>query len=494
MDQPSKERNEMIEHKQGWAAEEFSEVSLGDKRLNARLIRLCDRFSDAPESPINQACADWAETKAAYRFFQNESVDVGAIMAAHRRKTAGRAEEQNTILALQDTSYFVYTSHPKTEGLGKMSLKKGKNVPKIYSHGLMMRTCLAVTTEGLPLGLLDQNIFARQLRPEHERRRMGGRPIQDVLPVEEKESYRWLEALMATTAAVAKTQVVTVCDREADMYDFFKLSDQLGAYVLVRASQNRTVNRKSRYAEKDIAKLWDHMCQQPAAGSYQIEIPQRSKTKHCEARMARTAVVGVKFGTFRMNPPRNNPKHGAEKLSDIEMYAVHVLEKHPPQGEEPVEWMLLTNLPVTSFDEACEKVRWYSLRWRIEMYFKVLKSGFRVEACRLGSAERLARYLAVMSVVAWRLFRITLIARTDPATPCTNFLAQQEWRVLYQKANKNSDPPATPPTIGEAVTWIARLGGYLARKSDGPPGTITLWRGWKRLTDLTEGWNLATQS
>jgi hypothetical protein len=135
----------MIEHKQGWAAEEFSEVSLGDKRLNARLIRLCDRFSDAPESPINQACADWAETKAAYRFFQNESVDVGAIIAAHRRKTAGRAEEQNTILALQDTSYFVYTSHPKTEGLGKMSLKKGKNVPKIYSHGLMMHTCSVVT-------------------------------------------------------------------------------------------------------------------------------------------------------------------------------------------------------------------------------------------------------------------------------------------------------------------------------------------------------------
>ena len=119
----------MVEHGSGWAAEEFAEVSLGDKRLNARLIGLCDRFSDAPESPINQACADWAETKAAYRFFQNESVDVGAIMAAHRRKTAERAEAHSTILALQDTSYFVYTSHPKTEGLGKMSMKKG--VPSV---------------------------------------------------------------------------------------------------------------------------------------------------------------------------------------------------------------------------------------------------------------------------------------------------------------------------------------------------------------------------
>ena len=128
------------------------------------------------------------------------------------------------------------------------------------------------------------------------------------------------------------------------------------------------------------------------------------------------------------------------------------------------------------------------------MYFKVLKSGFRVEACRLASAERLTRYLTVMSVVAWRLFMITLIARTDPAMPCTKFLAKQEWRVLYLKAKKDREPPATPPTIGEAVRWIAELGGYLARKGDSPPGTMTLWRGWKRLADLTEGWNLATQS
>lgn len=144
------------EHETSWAAEEFADVSLGDKRLDARLVKLCDRFSNAPESPINQACADWAETKAAYRFFQNENVEVGEILAAHRCKTAKRAKQHKMVLAVQDTSYFVYTSHPKTEGLGKMSLKKGKNVKKIYSNGLVVHTCLAVTTEGLPLGLLDQ--------------------------------------------------------------------------------------------------------------------------------------------------------------------------------------------------------------------------------------------------------------------------------------------------------------------------------------------------
>ena len=157
------------EHETSWAAEEFAYVSLGDTRLNARLIKICNRFSDAPESPINQACADWAETKAAYRFFQNNNVEVDKMLAAHRCKTVQRAKEHKTVLALQDTSYFVYTNHPKTEGLGKMSLKKGKNVEKIYSNGLMVHTCLAVTTEGLPLGLLDQKIFSRKLRKKKYR-------------------------------------------------------------------------------------------------------------------------------------------------------------------------------------------------------------------------------------------------------------------------------------------------------------------------------------
>lgn len=481
------------DHESSWANEEFSYVNLGDKRLNARLVKICDRFSSAPESPINQACMDWKETKAAYRFFQNDNVDIHDILAAHRQKTVQRTREYKTVLALQDTSYFVYTNHPKTEGLGKMSLKKGKNVAEIYSNGLIMHTCLAVTTDGLPLGLFDQNIFTRKLRPEKERRSRGGRYVQDTLPIEEKESYRWLESLKMTNDAAGKTKVVTVCDREADMYDFFKLSNKIGAPVLVRASHNRSVNKKSRYAETGVIKLWDHMNQQPEAGSYTIEIPKRSKRKHSAARIARTAVVTVKFSSFQFNPPQNNPKHKLEELPDIEMNAVHVLETHPPDGEDPVEWMLLTNCPVTSFDEACEKVQWYSLRWRIEMYFKVLKSGFRVETCRLGNAERLARYLAVMSIVAWRQFKITLIARTDPKTPCTKLLADHEWKVLYLKVNEKMKLPKTLPTIGETVIWIARLGGYLARKNDGPPGMIVLWRGWKRLTDLTIGWDLAHQ-
>ena len=379
------------QHEMSWAAEEFAEVNLGDKRLDARLIKLCDRFSDAPESPINQACVDWAETKAAYRFFQNDNVEIGQILAAHCRKTAQRASEHKTVLALQDTSYFVYTSHPKTKGLGKISLKKGKNVKKVYSNGLMVHTCLAVTTSGLPLGLLDQKIFARKLRTKKTRK---AKP-HDQLPIEEKESYRWLEALENTRAVVDDPKIVTDCDREADLYDFFKCGYQIGASVLVRANTNRTINRNSRYAEKGVEKLWEHMSRQAEAGSYTIEIPHRTKTKHCKQREVRIATVTVRYTAFILNPPRNHIKHRTEELPSIEMHAVHVLEPNPPDGAEPVEWMLLTNLPVTSYESAYEKVHWYCLRWRIEMYFKVMKSGFRVEECRLGHGDRLARYLTV---------------------------------------------------------------------------------------------------
>ncbi|NQT19235.1 MAG: IS4 family transposase [Planctomycetes bacterium] len=480
-------------HRTGWAAEEFADVDLGDQRLNARLARICESFSESPESPINQACEDWAETKAAYRFFQNKKADVREILAAHRRKTVARASRHETVLAIQDTSYCVYSSHPKTEGLGRMSLKKGKNVEKIYSNGLVMHTCLAVTTGGLPLGLLAQKIFARKLRPEKQRRSAAGRHVQDVLPVEEKETYRWLETLMTAEGAVGDTRMVTVCDREADFYDLFKLSDQMGARVLVRASADRTVNRRSRYAEKGVGKLWDHLRSQPGAGSFTVDIPKKNKTKHSKARDARSATVTVRFAPFLMNPPRNHPKHGCEELPDIDMSAVYVVEPKPPADEDPLEWMLLTNLPVKSLDEAREKVRWYCLRWRIEMYFKVLKSGLKVEACRLAHAERLMRYLTVMSIVAWRLFMITIMARTDPTTPCTALLADHEWRVLFLRVNRNQKLPESVPTIAEAVTWVARLGGFLARDGDGPPGTVTLWRGWKRLADLTDGWSLAIQ-
>jgi hypothetical protein len=241
------------------------------------------------------------------------------------------------------------------------------------------------------------------------------------------------------------------------------------------------------YVEKGIVKLWPHLERQPCAGSFALAVPARRGTKHTTPREPRVATVEVRFVAFTLNPP----KRLSSTLPNLAMYAIYVQEKDPPAGELPLEWMLLTNLPVKNFDQAYEKVQWYCLRWRIEMYHKVLKSGFRIEHCRLGDAQRLIRYITVMSIIAWRVLMLTLLARTHPEAPCTTLLTDHEWKVLYCTVKNTTSLPAIIPSLREAVIWIARLGGFLARKSDGQPGTILLWRGWKRLTDLTQGWRLA---
>jgi hypothetical protein len=464
--------------------EEFSNADLGDERLNKRLIKLCNSLSESPESPINQACGDWAETKAAYRFFRNDTVSASQIMCAHAAKTAERIRGHKIVLAIQDTTCVMYTEHLATTGLGNLSVKKGRRVDRIYSKGLLMHSCLAVTTSGLPLGLLDQKIIART--PQ-----VGKRSTAELnkIPIENNESFRWLESLRASKA-LTDVQVVTICDREADMYEFLLLSSQIDAPVLVRADTNRAVNKRSMYTLDPAVKLWEFMKGQKISGSFEVEVPLRKKTKHATAREARTALVTLKFGSFNLNPP----KKLSSKLPDIAMQAVYVYETDPPDDVEPLEWMLLTNFPVETFEQAYEKVKWYCLRWRIEMFHKVLKSGFNIEACRLSDANRLIRYLTVMSVIAWRLFMVTLIARTDPQLPCTTVLGNVEWQVLSLKVKKGTRSQKTVPTVGEAVVWIAQLGGFLARKNDGYPGIITLWRGWKRLADLAEGFNLVSLS
>jgi hypothetical protein len=348
-----------------------------------------------------------------------------------------------------------------------------------------MHTTFAVTTDGLPLGLLDQKINSRPPLAE-EVNELKKRRGHGVLPIEEKESIRWLDSLKKSNnqPALKNVEVVTVCDREADIYHLFELASSINTPFLVRAGQNRIVNKDSTYSKATGEKLWNLMSSLDCQGKIEVNVPARGKP-------ARTAVLEVRYGSFVINSPMGHIKSKTNKLSNLKLSAVYVLEKSPPDGEEAMSWMLLTNLDINSIENAVEKVKWYCLRWRIETFHKILKSGLKVEECRLGTADRLIRYLTVMSVIAWRLFYTTLIARTEPDLPCTSLLTEEEWKVLYTKIKQTKHYPDTPATIREAVRWIAQLGGFLARKGDKEPGPITLWRGWKRLCDLTEGWNLA---
>ena len=468
-------KNETI----GWASQEFGEINLGDRRLKDRLVKLADKLASSPESPINQACGDWANTKAAYRFFQNENVNEKTILQSHVRNTLERTKERGTILAIQDTSYFNFTGHNKTIGLGVISKYPTKTLKINTNAGLAMHTSFAVSLEGLPLGILDQSIYARKPVPK-------GR-ITKFTPIEEKESIRWLNALKQTNevAAESQVQIVTLCDREGDFYELFEYSNRIKAPLLVRAATDRNINKYGAYDSGKFEKLWSRVQALPTSGTIEVENPARDQ------KPARKAQLETRFGSITMNPPRQHIRKRTEKLPDIELYAVNVIEKNPPHGEEALEWMLLTGLQITSFEKAKEKVAWYCLRWRIEVFHKILKSGLKVEQCRLQRADRLIRYLTIMSIIAWRIYWLTLIARTNPELPCTAFVADEEWKVLYTKIKNKKSFPKKPPRISEVVRWIAGLGGFLGRKGDGEPGVMTLWRGWKRLCDLSEGWTLA---
>ena len=465
-----------------WIKNEFDLVSLGDERLNKRLKQIVQRVSESPESTINHACNDWAETKAAYRFFSNDTIDYKKILEGHIQSTKARCLKNSAVLVIQDTTYFNYTSHPKTKGLCALSRNRGKHKEKVETLGLLMHSSLAISTDGEPLGLLDQKIYSRPLISE-EKKKIKLSSHNTSLPIEEKESFRWLELLRSNHKLnfPSTSKIITICDREADIYELFKLSNDIEMPVLVRAGQNRKVNKTSTHSEKTGEQLWTFIHKQPVIGRIQIKVPEKDNTPE------RIATLSIRFNNFMMNPPKSKTAGD----SSFKLYAIHLVEEHSPKNIEPIEWLLLTNLTVENFEDALEKIKWYCLRWRIEIFHKVLKSGIKVEDCRLSTSARLIRYLAISSVIAWRILWLTLIARTKPDMNCNIFLSETEWKILFIKNFKKSKIPNITPNIKECVIWIAKLGGFLARKNDENPGTTHIWRGLKKFCDILEGGALA---
>ena len=253
--------------------------------------------------------------------------------------------------------------------------------------------------------------------------------------------------------------------------------------VLVRGSHNRKVNKSSPNSEVTGEELWPYMKKKKIKGFIEVKIPAQDKQSE------RTAKCSVRFGKFTFTPSRNSPKRN--ELSKISLNAVYVSEKSCPKDVSPIDWMLLTNIPVETLDQAIEKITWYSLRWRIEVLHKVLKSGLNVEDCRLQTADRLIRYLSVMSIVAWRIFWLTLVARISPDASCLILFDDEEWKILYIMYNRNKKKPGYPPTLSQCVRWIAVCGGFLGRKNDGEPGNTHVWRGLKKFTSILEGAALA---
>jgi len=449
-----------------WCNEEFANVDMKDARLDSRCQTLAIALAAQPNVPINQACEDWADTKAAYRFFDNDKVTAARVLSPHQQRTVERMSKHRLVLAVQDTSFLNYTHHPKTKKTGPIGNKK-KN-----QSGFVMHSTLALTAAGMPLGILTQQIWAR---PVDQPSKTPTECRQQ--PIEEKESHKWIQAFQKTLAlSPDQTTTLTICDREADIYEMFALAKDEKAKLLIRSNVDRVLMDKSE------RKLRAKAEKSPIAGYLKVHIPKS------DTQPKRDAVLSIRYTTVTLKPPWR-PKQ--KKLPAVNLTTVLAREDNPPDNvEEPIEWLLLTNCVVDCLEDAMQIVKWYCCRWQIEIFHKVLKSGCVIEDCRLETDERLFPFIALKSVIAWRLHWMTYVNRHEPDMPCTAVLAEHEWQALYMRIHRTSTLPVELPTVHEAVRWIGQLGGFLGRKHDGEPGITVIWRGWQRLQDMAATWYL----
>lgn len=444
-----------------WAAKECGSAILDDARLTQRLVSLTAALAEQPESSLPAALGERSATKAAYRFLNNEKVTPKAIYAAHRQATLERVKGQPVLLAVQDTTVFNFTLHRQTRGLGPIG-QPGLS-------GFFLHSCLGVSVDGVPLGLLAHHLWVRPPEGKDSRKTHKARPLAG------KESTRWVTVTQEAVEGVPPaTKVVMVGDRESDIFDLHLLASEKGYDILVRAAQDRRLDASEDH-------LWNAVERAPVLGQTTITVPRSGE------RPERTATLTMQAAAVTLRPPYYRKK---ELLASPSSNAVLARETSAPEGAEPVEWLLLTTLPAATFSQALQCLTWYTYRWRIERYHYILKSGCLVEKLQLETAERLMRALAVYSIVAWRLLWLTYQARQTPDAPCTVVLANSEWRALYATLKKTTIPPDHPPDLHTAVRWIAKLGGFLGRKSDGEPGVKVLWRGFRRLQDLAIMWEL----
>lgn len=446
-----------------WAAAELQTMYLGDRRRDARVVMLLDQVSRHPEASIPQAMGTWAATKAAYRCFDNAQVDAAAILAGHRDAMRDRATGNPVLLAIQDTTQLAYGTHDALAGRGPLT--------RPGHQGVLLHTTLLTTADGVPLGVLDHHLWARDPAAAGSAQRRRERPTA------EKESQRWLDSAARTWERVdgMGAQVVVICDREGDIFDLFAQARPEWGQVLVRAIHERKVTDGMGYLRETVTAA-------PVLGRLEVDVGRRGD------RLPRSATLEVRAVAVTLAPPRKRRGDGVPVTVVLATERPAAADR---EAEPPISWMLTTTGVEPTRDAACTAVRRYARRWQIERYHYVLKHGCAVEDLQLATVDRLERALAVYAIVAWHLLWLTYYARQVPETPCTAVLTTEEWVTLWRLGAPGRPLPDRPPTLAEAVRLLARLGGFLARARDGDPGVKTLWRGWRRLDDIMVGVRLA---
>lgn len=459
---------------EGWVEREIEECEFPDERLKKRFGKLLGQLGEKIGAALPLACQDWAATKAAYRFFDNPRVDESIILAGHFAATAARiAATKGLILVLHDTTEFSF-QRAQPEAIGKTRKLPSCRIGQqpITKCGLLMHASLAVTSQGKPLGLMAVKFWTRKKFKGTNALKGANAGCKHTvnhtrIPIEEKESIRWLENLRQSTLLANPNRCIHIGDRESDIYELFCLAQEEKTHFLVRTCVDRVAGTgKTTIARK--------MERDPIQGTHVVEVLD-AKHRPIEVELQ------LRFSQMTVHPPVGKHK----KYSPLKLTVIHAWERGKPEGRKAICWKLLTDLPVESVHAAVEKLEWYSQRWKIETFHKVLKSGCKAEDAKLRTAERLTNLIAVFCIIAWRVFWLTMVHRTNPKSPADAVFTQTEIKILNHLAGDSPKKPAK--NVAHYLIIVAKLGGHLARKDDGPPGNTVMWRGLTRLTDIHLG-------
>lgn len=467
-----------------WVIDEMKTADLNDKRLNDRLREVLSQLADRPTASIPAACGGRADMEAAYRLFDNEKATFDNILQAHTEATRQRIAEQSVVVLVQDTTEINLT-RPQQQVKGAGPLDGNSR------RGALLHPLHAFTPDGTPLGTVAAEAWTREEETVCASLSKAERAAK---PIEGKESHRWVRTLQQAQVEAEhcpSTQLICVADSEADIYELVvqAMNEPRRCDWIIRACQDRALLDEN--GEKSTDKLHDALLAQPVRWIQTIQVRGRQAKVSCEKRgrrqprQSRQAEVEVRTGTVTLRPPYRADR----TLPPATINVVLVREINPPPGEEPVEWLLLTSLPVDTDEAVRLIVQYYCVRWMIEVFFRVLKSGCRVEERRFEELDRLLNCLAVYLIVAWRTLYVCRLGRSCPDVSCEAVFEPSEWKSVW-KVTRREDPPSEPPTLGTMLRLVAQLGGYVNRKGSGPPGPQTVWIGLQRAHDFAICWEL----
>jgi len=449
-------------------ADELRGISLGDERLNKRSVKIIEALAANPEASINAATNGWADTQAAYRLFNNPNVSPEQILKPHREATARRIREYPVVLLVQDTTELDYTAHPASDALC---------LNKVSRLGFYHHVQLAITPDHLPLGVVATESFDRE--PDA----LGKQPRNDHLPIEDKESFRWLKGYREACALAQQcpeTKIVSVADSEADIYDIFVAAQEQThpcADYVIRAYENRNTPELNReMSRRTYHKVRDRVAQSPLRTEYTIDLRVTPK------REARQATLAVRAISVAVRPPSVRAN-----LPTITHNVILVEEVNGPGDGTDISWLLMTTLPIEKLEDVLKVIQYYMARWGVEVYFRTLKTGCEVEKIQLETRSRLLNCLAFYNIIAWRVLYLTYLNRTIPETPCTAIFADHEWKPVWRIVQKQP-LPKQPPLLGEFMALITHLGGYNNRPSENPAGPLPIWIGIRRMLDYSAAW------